>query len=190
MTALRTIYIFWGFWVVSWMVASRWSAPSIKRSRGPFEDVVYRVLAVVGTIMLLVVFSPQRLLAGPLWRTGDLAGWLLAGVVAAGFLFAWWARIHIGRLWSSGVTKKVDHHVVDTGPYAIVRHPIYTGLILSALATALARATASALLGAAVLTFGFYFKARIEERFLRAELGANSYDAYAQRVPMLVPFLG
>src|SRR5438445_12979167 len=48
----------------------------------------------------------------------------------------WWARIHLGRLWSSNVTRKKNHHVVDSGPYGIVRHPIYTGVIVASIATA------------------------------------------------------
>jgi protein-S-isoprenylcysteine O-methyltransferase Ste14 len=188
LTPLRSIYILWGAWVVSWLIASIWSAPTEKRSRGPLE-VAHRLLTLVGAILLLGEFSPRRFPVGPLWSASDGTGWLLTGLVTAGFLFAWWARIHLGRLWSSGVTKKVDHRVINTGPYGIVRHPIYTGIIFSAFATAVAKGTALALFGAAVLAFGFYFKARIEERFLRTELGAEVYDAYARRVPMLIPFL-
>ena len=113
----------------------------------------------------------------------------LAALTLAGILFAWWARIHIGRLWSGSITRKEGHHVVDTGPYALVRHPIYTGLIFALLATAAAQATANALAGAALLSFGFWLKARAEEHFLTAELGADAYGAYRRRVPMLVPSL-
>jgi protein-S-isoprenylcysteine O-methyltransferase Ste14 len=69
-----------------------------------------------------------------------------------------------------------------------VRHPIYTGIILAALATAAQLGTALAVAGAVVLWVGFWIKARLEERFLRDELGEGAYDAYRQRVPMLVPF--
>ena len=78
--------------------------------------------------------------------------------------------------------------MIDTGPYAIVRHPIYTGIILAAFATAAIKGTVFALAGAAIMTLGFWIKARLEERFLRQELGAAGYDAYSRRVPMLVPF--
>jgi protein-S-isoprenylcysteine O-methyltransferase Ste14 len=78
--------------------------------------------------------------------------------------------------------------VVDTGPYAIVRHPIYTGIIIASAATAVLRGTALAWLGACVMTIGWVIKARMEERFLREQLGAAAYDDYARRVPMLSPF--
>ena len=85
--------------------------------------------------------------------------------------------------------RKENHHVVDSGPYALVRHPIYTGLIAAIAATAAAQATVTCLLGAALIAFGLWLKARVEEDFLTAELGADAYGAYRRRVPMLVPFL-
>jgi protein-S-isoprenylcysteine O-methyltransferase Ste14 len=68
-----------------------------------------------------------------------------------------------------------------------VRHPIYTGLILSILATAAAQATFTGLLGAVAIVIGLWIKARAEERLLTTELGADAYGDYRRRVPMLVP---
>jgi protein-S-isoprenylcysteine O-methyltransferase Ste14 len=124
-----------------------------------------------------------------LWRFDDALNWILVALTVAGLLFAWWARIHLGRLWSDWVVKKAGHHVVDTGPYRLVRHPIYSGLILAAFATAIEKGTSFALLGAAAITVAFCTKARREERFLRAELGNDAYDAYARKTAMLVPFV-
>jgi protein-S-isoprenylcysteine O-methyltransferase Ste14 len=81
------------------------------------------------------------------------------------------------------------HRLIDTGPYALVRHPIYTGLIAAALATAVAEGTAPALLGGAMMALGLWLKASLEERFLCEELGRETYDAYRRRVPMLIPSL-
>jgi protein-S-isoprenylcysteine O-methyltransferase Ste14 len=97
-------------------------------------------------------------------------------------------RSELGRLWSSGVTRKTDHSVIITGPYGLVRHPIYFGIILATLVTAVIRGTAPGCVGAAFMVLGLFIKARIEERFLRSELGEERYSAYARRVPMLVPF--
>jgi protein-S-isoprenylcysteine O-methyltransferase Ste14 len=113
----------------------------------------------------------------------------MVALAACGFLFCWWARLHLGRLWSSAVARTEDHRIVDTGPYALVRHPIYTGIYIALAATAAVRGTVPAALGAVAMAFGWYVKARIEERFLREELGAENYEAYARRVPMLVPFV-
>jgi protein-S-isoprenylcysteine O-methyltransferase Ste14 len=138
--------------------------------------------------MLLGFNSPQHSMT-PIWLLNEDARWFMALLTAAGLAFCWWARLHLGRLWSASVTRKEGHHIIDTGPYAFVRHPIYTGIILASFATAVERGTAIALAGAAIMTIGWYMKARIEERFLRQELGAAAYDSYAGRVAMLVPFL-
>jgi len=84
---------------------------------------------------------------------------------------------------------KAGHQVVSTGPYGLVRHPIYSGLIFAVLATALQKGTRFAVLAVAVVTLAFSAKARREERFLRKELGEDAYDAYARKTPMLVPFV-
>ena len=149
-----------------------------------------RALFYVGAILLLA-FPPSHHYYAQvqLWRFGEALNWILVALTTAGFLFAWWARIHLGRLWSDRVVKKAGHHVVDTGPYHFVRHPIYLGVILAAFATAIEKETSFALLGAAIITLAFYTKARREERFLRAELGENAYEAYARKTAMLVPFL-
>jgi protein-S-isoprenylcysteine O-methyltransferase Ste14 len=86
------------------------------------------------------------------------------------------------------VTRKADHRIVETGPYGLVRHPIYTGILLSFYASLLLRPGWLGLAAAVVMTFSFVVKLRLEERFLSAELGVEAYAAYRKRVPMLVPF--
>ena len=139
---------------------------------------------------ILLFHSTRRLLGETrLWHVGFDGAYALAGLTLAGVLFAWWARLHLGRLWSGAITRKERHRVIDTGPYALVRHPIYTGLILAIFATAAAQATVTGCLGAMLVAFGLWIKARVEERFLTAELGAEAYETFRRRVPMLVPFM-
>jgi protein-S-isoprenylcysteine O-methyltransferase Ste14 len=138
---------------------------------------------------LVLLFAFSRSHATRLWRLDSAWQWALVGVAGLGFALCWWARLYMGRLWSASITRKEDHRLVDAGPYAMVRHPIYTGISLAAFATALQEGTLIALVGAGVLTWGWYVKARIEEGFLRTELGADAYNAYAARVAMLIPFV-
>jgi protein-S-isoprenylcysteine O-methyltransferase Ste14 len=193
------VYIPWFVWAVTWIAAALWANRTLKRP-GVGQEWLYRLVTLTGFILLLM--TPAKYANGhltldptltpfsrPLWHLPAPAGWALVGAVGGGFLFAWWARIHLGRLWSGSITRKQDHRVVDTGPYAIVRHPIYTGIIVAGFATAAVTAMPRALLGAILLLVGYWLKARIEERFLRAELGAQAYDAYAARTAMLVPFV-
>jgi protein-S-isoprenylcysteine O-methyltransferase Ste14 len=180
--------VIWIGWIVSWLAAAFWSNRTEKLAL-TWNTLLYRVVIVAGAV-LMTPWATRRLAAPLLWNVGYAGAYTLAVLTLVGLLFAWWARIHIGRLWSGSITRKEGHHVVDTGPYALVRHPIYTGLIAALLATALAQATANALAGAALLSFGFWLKARAEEQFLTAELGADAYGTYRRRVPMLVPWFG
>jgi protein-S-isoprenylcysteine O-methyltransferase Ste14 len=183
-----SLYLIWVLWALSWVGAGFWSAPTVKRV--PLgSQILYRVVTFVGFLLLFGILSPRRMAMTQLWRLGDGWRWWLVVLVVLGFAFSWWGRVHLGRLWSAAVTRKKGHQVIDTGPYALVRHPIYSGIILASVATAALRGTLVALIGAAVMAFGWYLKARLEEEFLREELGAMAYDDYAARTPMLLPFV-
>lgn len=196
------IYLAWLVWVLSWFLASAWSSGAQSRP-GLKVEAAYRVVAAVGVVLLFssgahstrgvgahgIAVPLPPAWAKLLWTLPLAAAWACVALAVAGFLFAWWARIHLGTLWSASITRKSDHRIVDTGPYGLVRHPIYTGVILAAVALAAVKATPAALVGAAVLAASFWVKARFEEGFLSAELGQEAYSAYRRRVPMLVPFL-
>jgi protein-S-isoprenylcysteine O-methyltransferase Ste14 len=188
MTPDWMILALWIAWLASWVVAAFWSNRTEKRG-GIGADIAFRILFYASATLLLAPFSDRHYYGQvQFWHLGAALKWILVALTAAGFLFVWWARIHLGRLWSDWLTKKAGHHVVDTGPYRLVRHPIYSGLIFAAFATAIEKGTSYALIGAAILTFAFHTKARREERFLRVELGEGAYDAYARKAAMLVPF--
>jgi protein-S-isoprenylcysteine O-methyltransferase Ste14 len=180
-------YVIWAAWALSWWLAALWSSRAESRA-SVAEQVPYRLLNISGFVLLFAVQT--RRYHGPLrlWTLPTSAGWAMATLCLVGFAFAWWARIHLGRLWSAFVTRKADHHIIDTGPYGMVRHPIYTGIILAAFALAIEKGTVFALAGALLSSLGFWIKARLEEGFLREQLGAHVYDTYRRRVPMLLPF--
>jgi protein-S-isoprenylcysteine O-methyltransferase Ste14 len=182
----QAIVILWLGWLASWVVAALWSNPT--ESRPPVKkESRYRVPMIVGFGLLTV---PAHGYVGPLrlWYVGWSGAWTCVAVVALGIGFAWWARVHLGRLWSARITRKLDHRIVDSGPYGWVRHPIYSGLLLSLVATAAAKGTILGIGGVLAFWLGFWIKARQEEDWLRKELGINEYDAYCKRVPMLLPF--
>lgn len=187
MTPQLAINYLWFLWFLTWIAAAFWSDRSAKRP-GLGSELPYRVVTLTGAVFLFAMSSRSFHGAALLWTLPRNVNWTLFGAAAAGFLFCWWARITLGRLWSGWVSKKEDHRIVDNGPYGIVRHPIYTGIILAVWATAAIKGTIFALAGGVVMSLGFWIKARLEERFLRSELGVENYDAYSRRVPMLVPF--
>jgi len=179
--------VIWIGWLASWVAASFWSGRTAKRST-TWETWAYRVAIFAGAI-LIAPWTAPALGEKPIWEVSDTGAYALAGVMLLGLLLTWIARIHLGRLWSSAITRKEQHQVVDTGPYAFVRHPIYAGIIIALIATALTEATLVALLGATLIALGLWLKARAEERFLMLELGSDAYGSYCRRVPMLIPFL-
>jgi len=176
----------WLLWGVSWLAAAWWSNSTEKRA-GLGAEVGYRVIQLLGIVLF---FVPAHGYEGPLrlWHVGWNGAWICVVLIALGFAFCWWARIHLGRLWSGAVTRKADHRVIDSGPYGLVRHPIYTGILLAVLATMAAKGTVLAVAGAILIGIGIWMKARLEERWLSQELGAGDYAAYRRRVPMLLPF--
>jgi len=201
-TVEQATYWLWVAWYASWCAAALWASRAAARpaaSLGQF----HRMIATAGLVLLMgfasrpggvgwpvarwswLLPATRPMIAEPAWFQG-----VLFGVTFAGFGFCWWARLHMGRLRSGFTTVKAGHRIVDTGPFAIVRHPIYAGVMLAAIAMALIKFSPLAFVGAALFVFGFSITARLEERFLREQLGPADYDAYARRVPMLVPGLG
>ena len=118
----------------------------------------------------------------------DTAAVALIGlaITLAGSLFAAWARITLGTNWSGRVSLKEGHELIMRGPYAIARHPIYTGLITAAAGTALAFGEWRCIAGVLLIAAGFILKIRQEER-LMAETFPDGYPAYCKRVKALIP---
>jgi protein-S-isoprenylcysteine O-methyltransferase Ste14 len=136
------IVALWVGWAASWAAAALWSNRT-EKSVGIRKEAGYRVvLAIGGALFAVPAHGYDGVLR--LWHVDAVAAWVCVAVIAGGFAFCWWARIHLGRLWSGQITKKTDHHVVDTGPYGIVRHPIYTGILTAVVATMAAKGTSSA----------------------------------------------
>jgi len=183
----ETFQVIWIAWVASWVAASLWSGRTEKRA-ATREVWIYRIVIFAGAI-LVAPWTAQVLGERPTWQVGYYGAYAFVGVMLIGLALTWWARIQLGGLWSSAITRKEKHRLIESGPYAFVRHPIYTGLILALLATAAIEATLLALVGALLIVLGLWVKARAEERFLSTELAPETYESYRRRVPMLVPFL-
>jgi protein-S-isoprenylcysteine O-methyltransferase Ste14 len=183
----RVLEIIWILWLISWVAASFWSSRAQKRAATP-ETWRYRGSMIAGGVLLLPL-TGWLLAERPVWKIGYAGMYALVALMLAGLALTWWARIFLGPLWSSVITRKEDHKIIDTGPYAFVRHPIYSGLIIALVATAAAEGRLTALFGAVLIILGIWQKARTEERFLLTEFGRESYDDYRHRVPMLIPFL-
>lgn len=107
-------------------------------------------------------------------------------LLVAGILIALWARRTLGRNWSANVMQKTGHELIEQGPFAYVRHPIYTGFLLAMIGTTLLIDEWRAVLATVIAFLAFWRKYRLEERFM-LELFGEKYLAYQARVPALVP---
>jgi protein-S-isoprenylcysteine O-methyltransferase Ste14 len=182
-------FVIGGLWIafwISWAAAASWSNSTIKRATMQ-EELKHRIPLIASFVLLAVPAHGYRGWMR-LWQPDMPEAWIVVVLIAVGLGFAWWARLHLGRLWSATITRKEGHHVVDTGPYRLVRHPIYTGILFAVYATAAVKGTMLGIAGAVLATWSLWLKARLEERFLRAELG-EPYVEYCKRTPMLLPFV-
>ena len=177
----------WAVWAFYWWLTSRDVKETARRE--PWGS---RALH-LGPMLLaaLLLASPGYGVPGLSARVVPWAPWLYwlgVGLTCAGLLFAVWARRTIGRNWSAIVTLKKDHELVTTGPYALVRHPIYTGLLLGFLGWAVAVDRWRGPLAVAIVFVALLRKYRLEERWMHERFG-SAYDAYRARVKALVPLL-
>jgi protein-S-isoprenylcysteine O-methyltransferase Ste14 len=179
----------WVAWVAYWWALSR-SVKVNARRESVYSRRSYVVALLIAVVLLSVPGLPLPLLNSrflpaepwPLWNG------MGAVLVVVGLLFTVWAREHLGRNWSDVVTIKVDHELVTSGPYRVVRHPIYTGLLLAFVGSAIARGEWRGILAVALGFWAFRRKSRVEERLMREQFGA-AYEEYSQHVAGIIPFV-
>ena len=184
--AQPAIAALWIIWMIGWIAAAR----DVKRTRWR-EPLRTRALHATPIVLCAILLMARRSLPPVLTVRFAPAGPALplfgTALVALGLGFAGWARWHIGRNWSGWITVKDDHALICTGPYQVVRHPIYTGLLLALAGTALAIGEWRGLLAVAFAAIGFVLKLRIEEARMRETF--TEYDRYQRRVAALIPFV-
>ena len=181
------IEIAWIIFCVVWFVMAFGVKRSVKR-----QSSAGRLLYIAVSVVAYMLLFTERLGWGPLrsrfvsWRHE----WVVLGVAMtyAGVALAVWARTILAGNWSATVTVKQDHTLVRQGPYSTVRHPIYSGLLLAGLGTALVIGEVRCLVAVAIALVGFYTKSRLEERFMIGRFG-EEYEEYRQHTWALVPFL-
>ena len=116
-------------------------------------------------------------------HTAAVAGVVLTWV---GIALALWARWHLGQYWSARITLKEDHRLIRTGPYAHLRHPIYSGLILAAIGGALAIDKWRCIAGVVFILLGYWMKAKKEEALLAVQFG-EAFQEHCRHAGFLIP---
>ena len=175
----------WLAWLAYWIHASR-DAKSTLRT----EPAASRLMHTLPLAAAAWLVAADRAPFG--WRGGNLVAdptlAFVAGVVllAIGLAFAVRARACLGRNWSGLVTLKQDHELVRSGPYRYVRHPIYSGILLAFVGTALARNEWRGVLAVAIAILALWRKLQVEEQWMVEQFG-DAYRAYRREVPALIP---
>jgi protein-S-isoprenylcysteine O-methyltransferase Ste14 len=183
----RWIESVWLLVGVCWLVAALRSKPVARREK-LLTRVGHLAIMTAACILLFSGWARVGALGDRFLSESDRVGWAGLGLTVVGCAFAVWARLWLGANWSATVTRKQDHELVRSGPYAVVRHPIYAGFLLAILGTALALGEVRGLVALALAFVGWFTKARTEERFLVEEFGA-AYLRYRREVKQLIPFV-
>jgi protein-S-isoprenylcysteine O-methyltransferase Ste14 len=181
------VFVFWvAFWSYWFLSAWRTRSPVKRRQSSRFIFLPLLVLILIWLVLVQFLDSGFLLLE----IVPDTIGVALAGVCITliGLGFAIWARVHLGTNWSSQPAIRVEHKLVRTGPYKIVRNPIYTGILFGFVGTALVINQMWAVLAILIILTTFLVKIRMEEKVLREEFG-DDFIQYKREVKAFIPFI-
>ena len=175
----------WSVFSLYWSAAAKNSSPAKSTESRPSRR-VHELL--VNLALLLVVFPFPGLPGRRFLPGGPYVAWAGLCIQTASGALGVWARRHLGPNWSGEIAIKVDHRLIRSGPYRIVRHPIYTAMLGMFAGSAVVSGQLHAALGLAMAVFAYWRKIRLEEANLRKAFGPV-YDAYRRATGSLVPKL-
>jgi protein-S-isoprenylcysteine O-methyltransferase Ste14 len=181
------VSVLWMIFAAVWLIA--WLRTKRTQERAPLSSrLLYAVPVMIGSYLFFnnnatSVWGRARLFPG-----NPVLDSIAVLVTALGIGFAIWARFYLGTNWSSAVSVKVGHELIRTGPYTWVCHPIYSGLLLALVGTALQQDRVIALIAVALFWLGFWIKSRMEEEFMRKTFG-EQYVEYRKSTGALIPKL-
>ena len=177
--------IFLGFWAVT-AAATK----DVAEREGRASRLGYTLPLVAGALLLFRGFGHNPYPSGAAHVLSALTAlaWIGAMLTILGLMLAIWAWVTIGRNWSAAVVVRRDHELIMRGPYAILRHPIYTAVLLMFIGTVLAVDTIEAFVGFLLIAASLWIKMGQEERLMMRQF-PDDYPAYRQRVKRLIPFI-
>jgi protein-S-isoprenylcysteine O-methyltransferase Ste14 len=179
--------LLWLVFIAFWIAMAR-GGKAVAERESVYSRLSHYLPLAIAIYLIAAPHVPMALLED---RFVPLTLWpvrLGAALTFPGIAFAIWARVRIAGNWSSDVTLKRDHELIVDGPYAFVRHPIYTGILVALAGTALALGECRGVLAVVLGCAAYWRKLTIEEAVMRRQFG-EAYARYAERVPALVPFV-
>lgn len=181
------VYGLWIVWAGYWWISSL-RVKAVRRKESVASRLGHLVPLWIAAVLLALPHLPGRILEGAWIPATAATYWLGLALTLAGIAFAVWARVVLAGNWSGTVTVKADHELVHSGPYARIRHPIYSGLLVALLGTSVCIAQWRALLAVAMILVALLRKLHLEERWLTETFGSR-YTAYRDRTWALFPLL-
>jgi protein-S-isoprenylcysteine O-methyltransferase Ste14 len=185
--ALNIISACWILFAVIWLLAAFATKQSVYR-----ESRVQRMRYVIPILLGGFLLAKGHRLSDPLNHRViphvEALAWTGVVLCIAGFAFCIWARFTLGRNWSGVVTLKRGHELISDGPYALVRHPIYTGLLTMFVATVIVLGHVAGIIAMPFVFVSLWIKLRYEEKLMLKQF-PNEYAAYQQRVKRIIPFI-
>ena len=185
--AINTIRACWIIFMAVWLLAAISTKRSVYRE-SPAQRLRYSILLIAGYFLLIRGHRLPYSLSARVLPHIEVIAWAGAALCVAGLAFCIWARVTLGRNWSGAVTLKEEHELIERGPYRLVRHPIYTGLIAMCLATAIVLGHVGGIIGLVLVFISFWIKLSDEERVMLKQF-PDQYAAYQQRVKRIIPFV-
>jgi protein-S-isoprenylcysteine O-methyltransferase Ste14 len=174
----------WLVWLFYWWLSSR-DVKRTSRQESARDQLTYRIPLVLGILCLSAPGWIPRMLHRRFVPPGTPGQTLGLVLLAAGLGYSVWARRHLGRNWSASVVVKEDHALIRTGPYRRVRHPIYTGMLLAFLGTAVAVGEWRGVVGFVLAFLSFLLKSRLEEARMAETF--PEYAEYRRHTAALIP---
>jgi protein-S-isoprenylcysteine O-methyltransferase Ste14 len=177
--------ILWTIFAVVWIIG--WLHTKHTLERAPFASrLKYGIPVLIGSYLMFAEGSVLTPLYRQIIPRSVLLDWVALILTAAGIAIAIWARLYLGQNWSGAATIKVEHHLIRRGPYRWVRHPIYSGILLALLGTALGRGKIAGFVAVILFWIGLRIKSRMEEQFMRKTFG-DEYIEYTRTTGALFP---
>jgi protein-S-isoprenylcysteine O-methyltransferase Ste14 len=177
----------WGVFAVVWLLAALFTKRTVYRE-SRVQRLRYVIPIVIGCYLLFRGYRLAYPFNARIIPRIDSLLFAAAILCICGLGFCFWARAALGSNWSGTVTLKENHELIVRGPYRLVRHPIYTGLLAMALATALQLGHLAGIIGLLLIFVSFWIKSSYEEEVMGKQF-PDQYPAYRERVKRIIPFI-
>jgi len=175
------IRVLWMLIMTVWLALASESNEPVEGKRDRRSDVAVWIVSIGWVVLLWPRFNGPQLIPRimPIRMVG-------AALTIIGLAFALWARFYLGSNWSAYISLVLNHKLIRTGPYAIVRHPIYSGFMIAIIGSGLNFGHLRSFIAAAMVILPWVYKSGLEETFMRDHFGRD-YDLYCHDVRRLIP---